>query len=400
MADNPSIMMKADEYLLHNYSRQPVALLRGEGAYVWDAQGKRYLDFMGGVATCALGHCHPQLVEVAKRQLELLWHASNHFHTQPQVELAQKLAKASGFPKAAVFFCNSGAEANEAMLKLARRVHKDRGNPERYEVISFEGSFHGRTLATVAATGQEKHKQGFEPLPTGFIHVPFGDIGALEAAITPRTAAILVEPIQGESGVREAPAGFLKALSQLCEVRGLLLLVDEIQTGIGRTGEFLGFQHEGVLPSAFSLAKSLSNGLPIGAMVCHAELAASLPPGSHGSTFGGNPVATAVGSAVVDILLQEGMLGEVARKGEVFQQRLLETQRRFPKFIKEVRGRGLLKGIEFYFPIGPTLAFCREASLLAIPAGENTVRFAPSLLLEERELEEGMVAFERALSQL
>ena len=400
MLDNQSIVMKTDEYLLHNYSRQPLALLRGEGSYVWDEDGERYLDFMGGVATCALGHCHPALVETAKRQLDLLWHASNHFHSQPQVELAQKLAKVSGFPKASVFFCNSGAEANEAMLKLVRRVQKDRGNPERYEVISFEDSFHGRTLATVAATGQKKHKQGFEPLPTGFVHVPFGDIAAVEAAISRQTAAILVEPIQGESGVREAPSGFLKALSRLCEERGLLLLVDEIQTGMGRTGKFFGFQHEGILPAAFSLAKSLSNGLPIGAMVCNADIAASFPSGSHGSTFGGNPVATAVGSVVVDILSQGNLLEEVARKGKVFRQRLSATQQKFPKLIKEVRGKGLLIGIELPFPVGPALARCREASLLAISAGENTVRFAPSLLLKDEQLEEGVRSFEKALSRL
>jgi acetylornithine/N-succinyldiaminopimelate aminotransferase len=400
MDKNKRLMMSADEYLLHNYSRQPLALLRGEGSYVWDADGKRYLDFMGGVATCALGHCHPKLVEVAKQQLEVLWHTSNHFYTQPQAELAEKLAKASGFPKAAVYFGNSGAEANEAMLKLARRVHKDRGSPERHEVISFEGSFHGRTLATVAATGQAKHKQGFEPLPTGFVHVPFGNLGAVEAAISAKTAAILVEPVQGESGVRPAPPGFLKALSQLCEEKGLLLLVDEIQTGMGRTGKFLGFQHEGILPSAFSLAKSLSNGLPIGAMVCNADMAASLPPGSHGSTFGGNPVATAVGSVVVDMLTQEKVLEEVVRKEKMFRQRLLETQSRFPKLIKEVRTKGLLLGIELPFPVDQALACCREASLLAISAGENTVRFAPSLLLEDAQLDEGVGAFEKALSRL
>jgi acetylornithine/N-succinyldiaminopimelate aminotransferase len=393
-------MKRADEYLLPNYSRQPIALLRGEGPYVWDAEGNRYLDFMGGVATCALGHCHPTLVEAAKRQMELLWHVSNHFHSQPQVVLAEKLAKASGFPRASVFFCNSGAEANEAMLKLARRVQKDRGHPERYEVVSFEGSFHGRTLATVAATGQEKHKQGFEPLPAGFVHVPFGNIEAVEAAISPRTAAVLAEPIQGEGGVREAPSGFLKALSRLCEEKGLLLLADEIQTGMGRTGKLLGFQHEGILPSAFSLAKSLSNGLPIGAMVCDAGLAASLPPGSHGSTFGGNPVATAVGSAVMDILTQGNVLGEVLRKGEMFRRRLLETQRRFPKLVKEVRGKGLLWGIELLFPAGTTIAHCREASLLVISAGENTVRFAPSLLLTDEQMEEGIAIFEKALLRL
>ena len=400
MADHQSILMRADKYLLHNYSRQPVALLRGEGSYVWDEDGNRYLDFMGGVATCALGHCHPVLVEVAKRQLEVLWHVSNHFHSQPQVDLAQKLAKLSGFPKASVFFCNSGAEANEAMLKLVRRAQKDRGHPGRYEVVSFKGSFHGRTLATVAATGQEKHKQGFEPLPAGFVHVPFGDIEAVRAAISPRTAAILVEPIQGESGVREAPAGFLKALSQLCEEQGLLLLVDEIQTGMGRTGKLFGFQHEGILPAAFSLAKSLSNGLPIGAMVCHADIAASLPPGSHGSTFGGNPVATAVGSKVVDILTQEHFLEEVARKGDVFLQRLLKTQQKFPTLVKEVRGKGLLWGIELALAVGPVLAHCTEASLLAISAGENTVRFAPSLLLTDEQIEEGVESFEKALSRL
>ncbi|MCL2626543.1 MAG: aspartate aminotransferase family protein [Cystobacterineae bacterium] len=400
MPDNQSIIQKTDEYLLHNSARQPIAVLRGEGAYVWDANGKRYLDFMGGIATCALGHCHPVLVEVAKRQLERLWHVSNIFHTQPQVELAEKLVKVSGFSKASVFFCNSGAEANETMLKLVRRAQKDKGHPERYEVISFESSFHGRTLATVAATGQEKHKKGFEPLPAGFVHVPFGDIEAVEAAVSSQTAAILVEPIQCEGGVKPAPQGFLRALSQLCEKKGLFLLVDEVQTGMGRTGKWFGFQHDGILPSAFSLAKALSNGLPIGAMVCNAELAPSLPPGSHNSTFGGNPVATAVGSAVMDLLSEGHLFEEVARKEARLKQGLLKTQQRFPKLIKEVRGRGLLLGIEFPFPVGPIIARCAEASLLVVSAGENVVRFMPSLLLTDEQMDEGIEIFEKALSLL
>jgi acetylornithine/N-succinyldiaminopimelate aminotransferase len=394
-AKNEQWIEKAKAHLLQNYKQQPIVLERGLGSRVWDADGREYLDLLGGIATCGLGHCHPEVVAAVRGQLDKLWHVSNVFYSEPQIELAGRLTAASGLERA--FFCNSGAEANEALIKLARKVQKDRGNADRYEVITFENSFHGRTLATVTATGQTKYQKGFEPLPAGFTHVPYGDLEAVRKAVGPHTAAILVEPIQGEGGVRQAPPGFLKALRALCDEKGLLLLVDEIQTGMGRTGKVFAFQHEGILPDAISLAKSLGNGLPIGAMLCTEEAGKSLVPGTHGSTFGGNLIAAVAANVVVRKVTDPHLLSDVTQKGEYFLDRLRELQGRLPTLVKEVRGMGLLIGVELFQDGAPILARCRELGLLINAAGEKTLRFAPAYTVSHNDLDQGVRILERAL---
>jgi acetylornithine/N-succinyldiaminopimelate aminotransferase len=393
---NEAWIDKAKAHLLQNYKQQPIVLVRGKGVRVWDADGREYLDLLGGIATCALGHCHPEVVAAAKAQLDTLWHVSNVFYSEPSIELAGQLAALSGLPRA--FFCNSGAEANEALIKLARKAMKDRGTPERFEVLSFDNSFHGRTLATVTATGQPKYHKGFEPLPAGFIHVPYGDLEAVRKAAGPSVAAILVEPIQGEGGVRMAPKGFLKALRELCDERGLLLMVDEVQTGMGRTGKPFGFQHEGIQPDAISLAKALGNGLPIGAMLCSEALGKSLPTGTHGSTFGGNLVSASAANVVARYIRDPQALREVQDKGEHFLLRGRELQARLPTLIKDVRGMGLLMGIELNQDAAPVVARCREQGLLVNAAGDKTVRFAPAYVVTREELDEGLGILERVLT--
>ncbi len=394
-AKNAQWIDKAKAHLLQNYKQQPIVLERGLGSRVWDADGREYLDLLGGIATCGLGHCNPEVVAAVRGQLDKLWHVSNVFYSQPQIDLAARLTAAAGLPRA--FFCNSGGEANEALIKLARKVQKDRGQPGRYELITFENSFHGRTLATVTATGQPKYHKGFEPLPEGFTHVPYGDIDAVRRAVSERTAAILVEPIQGEGGVRQAPPGFLKALRALCDEHGLLLLVDEIQTGMGRTGKVFAYQHEGILPDAISLAKSLGNGMPIGAMLCTEEAGQSLTPGTHGSTFGGNLIAAVAANVVIRKVSEPQMLRDVAQKGEFFLGRLRELQVRLPTVIKEVRGLGLLVGVELFQDAAPVIARCRDFGLLLNAAGEKTLRFAPAYTVSHDDLDQGVRLLEKAL---
>lgn len=395
-SQNDLWMEKAKAHLLQNYKQQPITLVRGKGTRLWDADGKEYLDLLGGIATCALGHCHPEVVAAAKAQLDTLWHVSNVYYSEPSIDLAAQLTALSGLPRA--FFCNSGAEANEALIKLARKAMKDRGSPERFEIITFENSFHGRTLATVTATGQPKYQKGFEPLPAGFVHVPYGDLEAVRKAVGPSTAAILVEPIQGEGGVRVAPPGFLKALRELCDERGMLLLVDEVQTGIGRTGKPFAFQHDGILPDGISLAKALGNGLPIGAMLCSEATSKSLTSGTHGSTFGGNLVSATAANVVLRYIRDPQMLREVQEKGEYFIARGRELQARLPTIVKDVRGRGLLMGIELNQDAAPVIARCREQGLLVNSAGEKTVRFAPAYIVTREELDEGLRILERVLT--
>jgi acetylornithine/N-succinyldiaminopimelate aminotransferase len=396
---NDTLIQKAKQHLLQNYKQQPVALVRGQGTRVWDADGKAYLDCIGGIAVCALGHCHPEVTAAAKAQLDTLWHVSNVFYSQPQIDLAEQLTAWAGLPRA--FFCNSGAEANEALLKLARKVMKDRGTPERFEVLSFEKSFHGRTLATVTATGQPKYHAGFEPLPQGFRHVPYGDLDAVRRAVGPHTAAILVEPIQGEGGVRMAPPGFLKGLRALCDERGLLLLVDEVQTGMGRTGLPFGFMHDGIQPDAISIAKALGNGLPMGAMLCREDLGRSLAPGTHGSTFGGNLVSAAAANVVLRLLRQPEFLPEVRAKGEHLLAGARGLQAALPEGrIRAVRGQGLLVGIELDREVAPVIAKLREAGLLVNAAGDMTLRFAPPLVITRSELDEALGLLQQVLSSL
>ena len=392
------VIGEAKHVLLQNYKQQPIVLARGEGSYLWDAEGKRYLDLIAGIATCALGHCHPAVTAAVKKQLDTLWHVSNVFYSEPQIQLAARLTKASGLPGARAFFCNSGAEANEALIKLARRYqHVVKGNAERSDIITFEGGFHGRTLATVTATAQPRYQAGFEPLPGGFKYAPMGDLEAVKKLVGPTTAAILVEPIQGEGGVKPAPEGFLQALRALCDQNGLLLLIDEVQTGIGRTGKPFAFQHLGLMPDAFSLAKSLGNGLPIGAMVCTDEASKALPAATHGSTFGGNLIACAAAIATWDLATSPAQLEETAAKGEHLRSLALAIKARHPGRVIDVRGQGLLFGIEVDQGAADVLARCRANGLLANLAGEKTLRFAPSYLVTREQLAEGLAIFEASL---
>jgi acetylornithine/N-succinyldiaminopimelate aminotransferase len=389
-------MDRARINLLQNYKQQPVVLERGLGTRVWDADGREYLDLLGGIATLPFGHCHPDVTAAVKAQLDKLWHVSNVFYSEPQIALAEKLLELSGLDRA--FFCNSGAEANEALIKLARKTQKDRGQTERVEFICFENSFHGRTLATVTATGQPKYQKGFEPLPPGFLHVPYGDLDAVRRAIGPCTAAVLVEPIQGEGGVRPAPEGFLAALRKLCDAGGLLLLVDEVQTGLGRTGVNFAFQKAGIRPDGFSLAKGLANGLPIGAMVCTEEAGKALVPGTHGSTFGGNPVTAAAALATLTLASDPAQLLSNRAKGEHFLAGLQKLKAELPEVVVDARGQGLLLGLELAFDAAPVVGRMREQGVLCNLAGERTLRFAPAYVVTKEEMDRGVLALRRALT--
>jgi acetylornithine/N-succinyldiaminopimelate aminotransferase len=387
---------RAKAHLLQNYRWQPVVVDRALGAQLWDVDGKRYLDMLGGIAVCSLGHCHPEVVAALKDQADRLWHVSNVFYNEPHIALGEALAQASGLER--VFFSNSGGESNEALIKLARKAQRDRGHPERFEIISFDNSFHGRTLATVAATGQTKYQKGFEPMPAGFTHVSYGDLEAVRRASGPQTAAVLVECIQGEGGVRVAPPGFIRALRALCDERGWLLLIDEVQTGMGRTGTLFAFQHEGVKPDAFSLAKALGNGFPIGAMVCTEKAGASLSAGTHGSTFGGNALATAVGGAVLRLINTPAMLASIREKGALLKSGIEAIRAKHPGAVVEVRGRGLLIGVEVPGDAAAVAAKCREQGMLVNLAGEKTVRLAPPFVITAEELGESLDILGRALA--
>lgn len=389
------VIDRAKAHLLQNYKQAPIVLARGQGCYVWDVDGRRYLDLLGGIATCAMGHCHPAVVAAVHAQVDKLWHVSNVFYSQPSIDLADRLTRASALDRA--FFCNSGAEANEALIKVARRHHFDRGDTERVEILTFENSFHGRTLATVTATAQPKYQKGFAPLPQGFLYAPYGDVEAVKKLVGKKTAAILVEPIQGEGGVRPAPEGFLQALRQITREVGALLLIDEIQTGMGRTGKMFAFQHDEIRPDAISLAKSLGNGLPIGAMLCTEEVGKALVPGTHGSTFGGNLVAATAANATFDLVNTPQVLDGNREKGDHFISQARALMARMPDKIAAVRGKGLLMGIELKSEAAPVIARCREGGLLVNAAGEKTVRFAPAYVVTPEELDEGLRIFERAL---
>ena len=398
MSRNEQLKERASKVLLGNYRQAPFAIVRGAGCELWDADGKRFLDMFGGIATVALGHGHPKVVAALEKQAKLLWHISNGYYIEPQIELAERLTRASGLPRA--FFCNSGGEANEAALKLVRRYFDEvKKQPERFEIICFENSFHGRTLATTAATGQAKYQKGYDPLPEGFLHVPFGDLAAVEKAIGPRSAAIWVEPIQGEGGVRVAPEGFLKGLRALCDAHGLLLLLDEVQTGMGRTGKWFGFQHEGIRPDVMSLAKAIGNGMPLGAMLCSEEAARALTPGAHGSTFGGNPLATAVGVAVFDAMEQEKLVERCAELGPRLQEKLRAHLAPLGEVVKEVRGRGLLIGVELSIEAAKVVARAREKGVLFNAGAEKVVRIAPAFVLSDAQIEEACQVLAGAIAE-
>lgn len=373
--------------LFPTYARFPLTIVKGEGSRLWDDAGKSYLDLMTGIAVTGLGHAHPRLREVLAAQADQLWHISNLVHHPNQEALAQRLARVSGLDR--VFFCNSGAEANEAAIKLARRYSKQVLGTDRYEIITFHQSFHGRTLATLTATGQEKVKEGFAPLPEGFVYAPYNDAEALRAAVNERTCAMMLELVQGEGGVHPAEPEFVAEIARLCEEHGLLFIVDEIQTGMGRTGKWFAYEHYGVEPDIVTLAKGLGNGIPIGAMLGKEKLSDAFSAGSHGSTFGGNPLATAAACAVVDVIEEERLIERAAETGAYL---VAELQKRLTgqPFVKEVRGKGLLIGIECEGPVGDIVDAARDAGLLVISAGPNVIRLLPALTISREEVDEGV----------
>jgi len=393
--DTKRMFELSDKYLMTFTKRYPVALVRGEGSRVWDSNGKEYLDFTGGIAVTALGHSHPKVVGTLREQAATLVHVSNYFHIPQQAQLAQLLCEHSFADR--VFFSNSGAEANETAIKLARKWAKVHGSSDRGDIISMRGGFHGRTLAAVTATAQEKYHHGFEPLPGGFKYVAFNDLKALERAIDSRTAGVLVEPIQGEGGVNVPDDGYLPGLRKLCDEAGIALILDEIQTGMGRTGRLWAYEHSGIAPDIMTVAKALANGVPIGATLATEDVAAAFTPGTHGSTFGGNPLATAVGVTVFSTLIEDKLAERAGRVGKRLLQSFEALRAKHPKAVKEVRGRGLLAGLDLVPPIGDVVAACRERGLLVLTAGENTLRVAPALIVAEKEIAEACAIIDAAL---
>jgi acetylornithine/N-succinyldiaminopimelate aminotransferase len=372
--------------VLPTYARADIAFTSGEGAYLYSESGERYLDFGAGVAVTGLGHAHPHLVKALTEQAGKLWHTSNLYRISEQERLAERLCAASFADK--VFFANSGAEAMECAIKMARKFHSHNGHPERYRLITFEGAFHGRTLATIAAGGQEKHLAGFGPKMDGFDQAPLNDIEAVRAAITPETAGFLIEPIQGEGGVRQVDPAFLRALRTLADQQGLLLVMDEVQTGIGRTGKLFAYEWAGVTPDIMGLAKGLGGGFPIGACLATEAAAAGMLAGSHGSTFGGNPLAMAVGNAVLDVMLDDDFLAGVRHKSLLLKQKLAEIQDLHSDVIEEVRGHGLLLGLKCRVPNTEFVAALLSEKLLAVAAGDNVVRFLPPLIVDDAQISE------------
>ena len=373
----------SDRYIMTTYKRFPIVLTRGLGVHVWDNDGRSYLDLVGGIAVCALGHSHPRVVEAVKRQVEVLTHVSNLYHIENQILLARLLVENSCLDK--VFFCNSGAEANEAAIKLARRYASEK-MAGKYELITMHDSFHGRTLATVTATGQERFHAGFAPLPEGFRYVPYNDLAAIEAAVSDRTCGVMVEPIQGEGGVVIPAPGYLSGIRKICDERNLLMIVDEVQTGIGRTGTLFACEQEEVVPDMITLAKALGNGFPIGALLAAKEVAAAFIPASHGSTFGGNPLATAAGIATLETILDEGILDNCSRVGAYFLDRLEELKDKNPR-VSVVRGRGLILAIELTVPGADFVLECIKRGLLINCTGGNVLRFVPPLILTTKDVD-------------
>ncbi len=380
------------------YARADIAFDRGEGAWLISTTGERYLDFGAGIAVASLGYSHPHLVEALTRQGQKLWHTSNLFQIPEGERLARRLTEATFADL--VFFSNSGAEANEAAIKMARKWQSVGGRPERYRFITFEGAFHGRTLATIAAGGQAKYLEGFGPKVEGFDQIPVTTIEAVEKAIGPETGAILIEPIMGEGGVRVVPPAFLRGLRALCDAYGLLLVFDEIQTGVGRTGKLFAYQHSGIHPDIMTIAKGIGGGFPMGACLATADAAKGFTTGTHGTTFGGNPLAMAVGNAVLDVVLAPGFIERVARLGLMLRQRLAELKDRHDAIIEEVRGEGLLVGLKVKVANADFAAAARKEKLLTIPAGDNVVRLAPPLIVSDEELLEGVRRLDAACARL
>jgi acetylornithine/N-succinyldiaminopimelate aminotransferase len=397
MSDTQTLLDRARRHLYQNYRQPDFVLAEGRGCEVFDTEGRRYLDLCAGIAVDTVGHAHPKLAAAIAAQSAKLMHVSNYFFNLPNVELAERLTQLTGYARA--LFCNSGTEAVEAVLKLARRYFSAQGQTERYRVIAFKNSFHGRTMGALTVTGQESYREGFGPL-TGAVHVPYGDLEAVRSALQPDVAAILVEPVQGEGGVIPAPAGFLVGLRQLCDASGTLLLADEVQTGIGRTGRWLAFEHAGVKADAVALAKGLGGGFPIGAMLCTEALASVLPPGSHGTTFGGNPLASAAALAVLEVLDRDGVLKTVPEKAAHLSRGLLALHERYPSLVETVRGTGLLQVLMLREGVDArkVLDGAIRAGLLLTLAGGRGLRFSPALTVSLSELDEGLRLLDQVLN--
>jgi acetylornithine/N-succinyldiaminopimelate aminotransferase len=379
------------------YARADVAFERGEGVYIYDDGGKRYLDFGAGIAVCVLGHTHPNLVAALTEQAGKLWHTSNLYQMPGQARLADRLVAATFADT--VFFTNSGAEAIECGLKMVRKYHDDTGTPERYRVITFEGAFHGRTMATIAAGGQDKLLVGFAPAVDGFDNVPYGDLAAVRAAIGPETGAILIEPVQGEGGIRPNPEGFLRGLREICDEHGLLLMLDEIQCGVGRTGKLFAYQWAEIEPDIMAIAKGIGGGFPLGACLATERAAVGMVAGTHGTTFGGNPLATAVGNAVLDVVLEDGFLDQVGRIANHLSQQLAGLVDRHGEAFTEVRGQGLMMGLKCKGPNIEMWHRLRGNGLLTVPAAENVIRLLPPLIIDESHVREALEILERSAEE-
>ena len=385
------LIEQSSKYLCNTYNRYPVVFSKGKGCKLWDVDGKEYLDFVAGLAVCNLGHCHPNVVAAIQGQAERLIHISNYYHNEPMIELARLLCENSFAEK--VFFCNSGAEANEAAIKLARKYAKENLGLEKFEIITMLKSFHGRTMATITATGQERFHKGFEPLLEGFKYVPYNDLEALRGAISERTCAIMMEPIQGEGGVNVPSKEYIQELRKLCNEQGILLIFDEVQTGIGRTGKLFAYEHFGIEPDVMTLAKGLANGVPIGAMLTKDKFASAFVPGTHASTFGGNPLATAAAVAVLRTIENENIIENCQMIGGYLVNRLKGLQKGFD-FIKDVRGMGLLIGMELSFDAGDIVKKCMERGILINYTNGNILRFIPPLIVTADEVDLLIIALE------
>lgn len=390
-------MALSEQYIANTYARYPILLVRGKGTRVWDLEGEEYLDFVSGLAVCNLGHCHPKVVKAIQDQAEKLIHVSNFYYIEPQIQLASLLCKHSFADK--VFFCNSGAEANEGAMKLARKYAKEKISKDRHEIITMERSFHGRTLATLTATGQEKFHKGYEPLMPGFKYVPFNDIRAVKNAMGSKTCAVMLEPIQGEGGVNCPSEGYLKALREICDEKGLLLIFDEVQVGMGRTGKLFAYEHDGVEPDMLTLAKSLAGGVPIGALIIKKGIADSFKPGDHASTFGGNPLATAAGVAALTAILEEGMLENCQKMGDYFLSQLEEIKGKFP-FVKEVRGKGLILGMELKIDGSSIVNEMLKKKILINCTMGNVLRFLPPLIVTKEEIDRVVKTLEEVFNTI
>lgn len=391
---NDDTIEKAEQVIAKTYKRFPIVIVRGKGCTLWDTEGRAYTDFVSGIAVCNLGHAHPRISRALSRQADTLFHVSNLYYTRPQVDLASWLVENSFADR--VFFCNSGAEANEAAIKLARKYFKDKGEKKRYRIVAMKQSFHGRTMATLSATGQDKIKKGFEPILEGFDFVPFNDPDALRDKIGNATCAVILEPVQGEGGVRCPEPAYLKTVRQICDDTGALLIFDEIQTGIGRTGKLFAYEHYGIEPDIMTLAKALANGLPIGCMLAREHIAEAFDAGSHASTFGGTPLVTTASLETLKILTEEKIISHCAEIGGYFKEKLLGLKDRHDAVI-DVRGIGLLLGMKLKIAGGPLVTACMEKGFLINCVQENILRFIPPLIVEKTEIDALVVCLDELL---